>query len=427
MNANYIAVGDSRADIGNTNTGSVYVYRISDGELQYTISGFVESHQIGVSPNEGESNAQTIAMSENLLLIGWGYDRTPSQAGQRARLYDVATGTMLHEYSTTAAGGTNHSIFKDGFGCAVTINSDETKIAVGANRWRRSGDWMGRGAAIIYDISDLNNLSSTPIKTIFGDDAGGGDWSEYGRDLNFSGVNTLSVLLPNPNKVFVHDVTDAGSTPRYSIETPGLGAEALDSFGGEWDDSTFVLAVSNSTGGNEGFGVVYVFRQADLSSTTTSYTTKIDNPYQSDRANNGGFSNSMKILGNDHILVGMRSRVAGSYDGRAYIYNLDGTQVHELTNPETVTGTKRFGHDVEADRTTGKFLVTSDQAGKAFVYQSEQAAAGGGESTTQYGPELLTNPSFESEDISNFSDPITGWNDVASGWYVENSLSLIHI
>ena len=378
MNANYIAVGDSRADVNNTDTGSVYVYSIVDGSLQYTISGFAESHQIGVSPNEGESNAQTIAMSENLLLIGWGYDRTPSQLGQRARLYDVATGTMLHEYSTTAAGGTNHSIFKDGFGCAVTINSDETKIAVGANRWRRSGDWMGRGAAIIYDISDLNNLSSTPIKTIFGDDAGGGDWSEYGRDLNFSGVNTLSVLLPNPNKVFVHDVTDAGSTPRYSIETSGLGAEALDSFGGEWNDSTFVLAVSNSTGGNEGFGVVYVFRQADLSSTTTSYTTKIDNPYQSDRANNGGFSNSMKILGNDHILIGMRSRQASSYDGRAYIYNLDGTQVHELTNPDTANNTKRFGHDVEADRTSGKFLVTSDQAGKTFVYQSEQAAAGGG-------------------------------------------------
>ena len=44
---------------------------------------------------------------------------------------------------------------------------------------------------------------------------------------------------------------------------------------------------------------------------------------------------------------------------------------------------------------------------------------------TDTAPELLTNPSFESEDVSNFSDPITGWNDVASGWYVENSSAIM--
>ena len=47
MNANYFAISDARNDINDTNTGSVYVYSLADGSLQYQIHGTAEGNQIG--------------------------------------------------------------------------------------------------------------------------------------------------------------------------------------------------------------------------------------------------------------------------------------------------------------------------------------------------------------------------------------------
>ena len=389
MNANYFAIGDSRDDINNTNTGSVYVYSLTDGSLQYTISGTAEYHEIGMQ-TDTSANSYPIAMSENLLLIGWGADRSVSEGGQRVRLYNLATGNLLHEYLGTAAGGTSHNTFKDEFGASVSINADETKIAIGAPRWRYSTSYQ-QGAVLIFDISNLNSLSSTPIKIFYGNDGGGASSSanvdsgdQYGHGIKFSGVNTISVTALHGQRAFVYDVSDAGYTHKYAVDGRNIdryNSYTIDSFG-EWDDPNFVLAIGNRNGGAlvdqyQGTGEVYIYKQSDLSSNTTVPTTTISEPYQDSRATNGGFGTGLKILGNDHILIGMRSTSAGNYDGKAYIYNLDGTQVTEISNPDTAN-VRRFGRAVDADLTSGKILITADKSSKAFVYQSEQTAAGGG-------------------------------------------------
>lgn len=112
INGSFAVVGAQGNSDAGTNSGSIYVFDVSTGDLLYTIDN-----------PAGQANGRfgrTLKIADGRVLVGGGTveeSRNPQMPGEpRAWLYDLETGSLLHAFTDPFDGGA------DGFGNDVAIN-----------------------------------------------------------------------------------------------------------------------------------------------------------------------------------------------------------------------------------------------------------------------------------------------------------------
>tara|TARA_B100001057_G_scaffold167742_1_gene168482 strand:- start:2268 stop:5150 length:2883 start_codon:yes stop_codon:yes gene_type:complete len=377
MNSTYVAVSDYEFDQGGyTDNGKVTVYLVADGSEVWTVYG-TESHNYHGYTNNGEKG---MFMSENLLVINDGATRSYGDTGARVRLYDVTNGNLLGTFDVS--GDTNISVnASNHYGRSVAINDDETKLAIGSPEASPStgGKW---GRFSVYDISDLNNLSNTPIHSVGGEDLPASDtYSLFGFDLDFSGVNTLVVSAPDwkdggvkTGRTFIFDLTAAGNGLQQSL--PGKAVRVIAS-GGEYSGGNLVVVASDWQADPTENGLVKIWDSNSFGTATPTAT--INYP---DGGANARFGHSTAFDGNYILVAGLYANTDTTGGGQIYVYNLDGTSVSQISSPNPTTWGS-FGFCVAVDASgSGKWAVGATGEAKVYVFQQAMSGGGSGSSYT---------------------------------------------
>ena len=395
MNSTYVAVSDYEFDQGGmTDNGKVTVYLVADGSEVWTVYGAATHNSMGYT-NGGEKG---MAMTENLLAVSDGSNRQYGDGGARVRLYDVTNGNLLGTFDVTGeapiavdtVGGAHY------YGWSLAINEDETKLAVASKEGRNTSGNHGRVS--VYDISDLNNLSNTPIRTITGEGAPGIQPGNvrFGYDVDFSGVNTLVVPAPDwrtdgqrAGRTFIFDLSAAESTgdtrdavmsmPHSTNDSQSVEGDPLTviATGGEYSDGNLVVVIRARQAGAGDSGSIQVWDSNSYGTATPTAT--IDNPSSTTSAR---FGHSAVFAGNYILVTGLYDNTDVTGAGQVYVYNLDGTFVTQISSPSPTTWGS-FGFCVAVDPSgSGKWAVGATGEAKVYVFQQAMSGGGSGSSYT---------------------------------------------
>jgi hypothetical protein len=160
-----VAVGSHRADTIALDAGSVYLFHVVTGELLRTF----------VSDKTGDYDwfGYSVSLSADGTVLAAGAFRDDDKGLESGSVYifDVASGSKLHKLVP------NDGASKDHFGISVDLNSDGTRLAVGANG---DGD-LGSSSGSVYLY---NATSGGLLHKLVVDDGG--------ANHNFGGSVSLS-------------------------------------------------------------------------------------------------------------------------------------------------------------------------------------------------------------------------------------------
>ena len=383
MNSTYVAVSDFEFDQGGmTNNGKVTVYLVADGSEVWTVYGSASDNYLGYT----DSGEKGMAMTENLLAVSDGAHRQYGDGGARVQLYNVTDGTLLGTFDVTgeapiAVDTASASHF---YGWSLAINEDETKLAVASKEGSNTSGNHGRVS--VYDISDLNNLSNTPIRTITGEGAPGiqpGD-VRFGYDVDFSGVDTLVVTAPDwrtdgqrAGRTFIFDLSAAESTgdtrdavmsmPHSTNDAQTVEGDPLTviATGGEYSDGNLVVVIRARKHPPTETGIIEIWDSNSFGTATPTATIN----YPGSRTTYGRFGHSAVFSGNHLLVSSLYDDTDTTGGGQVYVYNLDGTFVTQISSPSP-TAWGSFGFCVAVDASgSGKWAVGATGEAKVYVFQ----------------------------------------------------------
>ena len=315
----------------------ILIYDLTTGTLLHDLDPPEGIGPAGIGDYIYPGFGNSVQISGDYLVAGYGrYSMGP------AAVYDLTTGTLLQSFTIDDLPDTYSFDTEGNFGSAVAITDSKTIVGI---RYHKDAGWVsgdGQGAFIIY--SNPGQVAAPAVSA---------DWSNA----------TLAYTLDNPN---AYDTSD-GDRFASSLEIDGdfaiVGAYAE-------DDAADV--------GNYGSGKAYIFN-----ATTGALVHTLDNPNPYGDTEYDSFGRSVAIsgdyaivgaIGEDHSGGGFNG--AGDNAGKAYIFNVtSGLLVHTLNNPNPYTpssqnGGDRFGWVVAI---SGDYAIVSahresDQSGKAYIY-----------------------------------------------------------
>ena len=337
-----VAAPDADAD-GIADTGRVYVYETSSGDLITTLRN--------PTPAMSDRFGASVAISGNKVVVGAHGDDTGAANAGAAYVFDALSGALLQ----TLTNPTPATADFFGFSVAVSANS----VVVGAH-----GDDSGTtdaGAVYVFDATSgvllQTLLNPTPAADYFGYSvavsgntvavgAFGGDAgaSDAGMAYIFDAVSgtllqTLSNPTPAENDTFGNSVAISGNL-------------------------VLVGAHRDDTGATDA-GAAYIF---DATSGVLLRTLSNPTPGVSDY-----FGSSVAVSGHN-VVVAARNDNGGATDaGAAYVFDVsDGTLLRTLTNPSPATY-DYFGSSVAISGTTavvGAYYddVGASDAGAVYVF-----------------------------------------------------------
>ena len=143
IDGDFAAVGAYRDDVGDFDTGSVYVYRFADNQwLQ-------DAKLVAADADSGDFFGYSISLYKNYLVVG-----APGDNGNGADAGSVYAFLRDEQgWSQKTKKSANDQAFKDKFGTAVAVGKDIT--VVGAPH-KKVKDQVSQGAAYVYgNIDDL--------------------------------------------------------------------------------------------------------------------------------------------------------------------------------------------------------------------------------------------------------------------------------
>jgi len=216
ISGDLIVVGSSSDDDNGYNSGSVYVYDISDGyrETKITASDGATHDNFGYS----------VSISGDLAIVGAYNDNDNGDESGSVYIYDLSDGNK--ETKLTASDGAPY----DFFGCSVSVSGNY--VAVGAKGDDDNGSYSG--SVYVYDLSD----GSRETKITASDSAA---YDMFGYSVSILGDKVL-VGAPNDNEV----AANSGAAYIYDLSNGNLETKltASDGAPGDW----FGIAVAISEG-----------------------------------------------------------------------------------------------------------------------------------------------------------------------------------
>jgi ELWxxDGT repeat protein len=342
-----LAVGVPGGDVGALNTGTVYTFNISSGELLRTIAN--------PSQVSGDNFGREIAMSGNNLVIGALFEDTGAVSAGSAYVFNSTTGALLRTYRNPTPQ------LNEQFGSSVAIQGDTVAIAA----YKDNSAGTDSGSVYVFSIS---SGSVVPLRSIPNPVPTIGD--QFGYGISISG-NKIAIGTPsddvgttNTGTVYVYDLT-TNAAPQI-IANP---APAANDFFGLWPrfvgTDLLVPAPYDDASGVDA-GTVYRFA-AGATTPNRTYSAPVTVPEAGSNFGQEvvGSLNHFAVASLDHSVDGVAAA------GLVSVYERSsGRKLHDLREPVSRTN-RFFGGSMAAE---GDILVvvaeeTSAASGTVYVYQ----------------------------------------------------------
>lgn len=305
MSDTHIIVGAPYEDRAGTESGTIYIFDLSDGSLTYSIF-----NPDPVGEGTGDYFGWSVGISGNYAIAGAPYydeTGTITQSG-RAYIFDMSTGLLEYTLDNPNA---YYTATGDYFGISVAIS--DTHAIVGAHQ-EDTAVGTNVGKAYIFDMLDgsleytLDNPTNTAV-SFFGQNVAITDdyaVATASREESTTGQQTSG-------RVYIYNLSDGSLRHTlYNPEDP-TGDEH---FGHSLDVSnTHVIVGAHRSGGSQS-GAAYIFDISD-----GSLVSKLDNPNAYDTVVSDEFGISVAIYG-DNAIVGahQEDEAFDSNSGKAYIF-----------------------------------------------------------------------------------------------------------
>lgn len=167
ISGNYAIVGARYNDYVSTNSGSAYVFNVTNGSLVHTIHN--------PTPDTSDHFGDKVAIDGNYFAVAAPLDDTPGSNQGSVYVYDTVSGNLLYTLS-------NPNIYNstsDQFGWSIAINESAGYIMV-SSIYEDTAGYSSSGAAYIFNLSDGSlyasienpNWNQTPSSDYFGYDLG---------------------------------------------------------------------------------------------------------------------------------------------------------------------------------------------------------------------------------------------------------------
>ena len=324
ISSNYAIVGAYyEADAGGIQSGKVYVFDVTTGDLVHTLDN-PNAYDTSHSDNFGYS----VAISGNYTIVGtYREDDAGGTSSGKAYIFDVTTGALVHTLNNPNAYGTGAN---DYFGYSVAISGNYT--IVGAYGEDDAGGTQS-GKAYIFNVT-----TGALVHTLNNPSPNGSDI--FGWSVAISGNY---VIVGTPGDATGATGSGSGNAFIFNVETGALvhtiynpnayGNQENDRFGQTVAMSGNYAAVGalyEDDSGLNNSGKVYIFNV-----TTGELLYTLDNPNAYGTSQDDNFGHSIAISGNN-IIIGVQNEDAldGSGSGKAYIFNLDevsdGSYIEEI-------------------------------------------------------------------------------------------------
>jgi uncharacterized repeat protein (TIGR02543 family) len=236
ISGDHVAVGAYQDDVNADNSGSVYIYDLSEED--------VSASQLKLTASDGalfDNFGYSVAISGDTVVVG-AVNHNYTGA---VYVYDLSEADVsASQLKLTASDGAPY----DYFGCSVAILGDT--VAVGAY-----GDGSSRGSVYIYDMSEAD-VPGSQLKLTASDGAAG---VNFGNSVAISGDTVAVGAYQDHNKgaAYVYDLSEADVPASELKLAAGDGAEG-DYFGCSVAISGDQVAVGASGDGSSS-GSVYTY------------------------------------------------------------------------------------------------------------------------------------------------------------------------
>ena len=342
-----IVVGSRWDDEAGSKSGSAYVFRTSDGGATY---GQV-AKLTAADAASGDFFGISVAIDGNTIVVGAHYENS-----KRGAVYVFRTLDGGATYVELAKLTASDAAIYDEFGRSVAIDGDT--IVVGAHQYHNDGS----GSAYVFRTSD-GGATYDEVAKLTASDAAAND--QLGISVAIDG-NTIVVGADGDDhagawsgSAYVFRTTDDGVTYDQVAKLTAADGAAYDNFG----DSVAIAGGTVVAGayGAGTSGAVYVFRTTDGGATYD----QVARLTAADASSTDYFGSSVAIAGDRFVVGAHGDDDAGSYSGSAYVF--------ALPPASTATPTSQPTHGP-----TTTALAVSKAGGSGGGNDNSVMAAGGG-------------------------------------------------
>ena len=304
VNSSYIVVGASG---DNFNSGTVYVFLASTGDLLYTIT-----NPNAYSDTSGDSFGTEVAVSDSYIIASATNEDPSGGSSGAVYIFDVTNGNLLRTI-VNATGAASER-----FGSSIAITDNYAVIGTG---------FADKGEVYIHNPS-----TGTLLRTLVNP-------NEYGTSSNDNFGNSVAVngdfVVVGANQeddangsasgaAYVFNVTTGDLL--YTLTNPNTYSTSANDYFGEAvalnDNYVIVSAPYEDEATGIESGVVYVF---DIATGNLLYT--FNNPNEYGTPENDQIGRSLAISSNNYVIVGasQEDNAGGTSSGVAYIFNDSGS------------------------------------------------------------------------------------------------------
>ena len=387
IDGNLVAVGSPYDDVGGENSGVVKVYDRATGALLHLLKN--------PRAADGDSFGFSVALSGTRLAVGSPFDNTGADNSGRAYVFELAGATPT---IPTATLNNPSPAIDDSFGYSVSISG--TRLVVGA--YLDDNGASNAGRVYVYSLggtATLTNTLNNPTPAVN---------DLFGISVGISGTRVVVGAIHNvvsgtgSGSAYVYDL--AGASPSVPITLNNPTSAVDDDFGASVAVSGTRVVVGDPKDDTAlaDAGSAYVYDVTSATPTMPIFTLNNPAPGGDDE-----FGNSVAISGT-RVIVGAATDDTGAMEGgSAYVYDLAGaTPTVPVTTLNNPTGHVLFGDSVAI---SGTWLAIgapfadfgAPDAGSAYVYDLTSA-------TPTEAVAVLNTPSPASSEVFGRSVAISG-------------------
>ena len=249
INGTYFASSSRLEDTGGSSSGTVWVYKLSDGLVQHTI----QAPSVIDSNAAGDQFGWSLTMNDTYVIVN-----AKSEDGNSGVVYVIKLSDGLVQYTLTNPDSFDPASTADGFGTALAATNDYLVVGVYTDD---DGANANSGSIYVYDLSDGSLMWGKQNPNHFG--TTDSDWFGYHVAIVSNYVYATALNEDNAigttGLVYVFDVLTGDLVT--TIENPSVSGTTLnDGFGylSATDDILYVGA-SSEDAPQSNSGVVYEF------------------------------------------------------------------------------------------------------------------------------------------------------------------------
>jgi hypothetical protein len=299
-------------DVGGSTSGKAYIYSTADGSLLYTLD-----NPNAYSTSSSDFFGLAVAISESYAIVA-AYKEDDADGNDNGKVYVFSTtdGSLLHTLDNPNAYSTTNS---DQFGYSLAISGNY--VIIGANTEGDAGG-AGSGKVYVFSTTDWSLLHTLDNPNAYSDSAQDRFGNSVAISGNYAIVGAVfedDISGSSSGKAYIFSTTDWSLL--YTLDNPNVYSTGTnDNFGSSVaisDSYAIVTAYyEDDTSGNSS-GNVYIYSTADGSLLYTLY-----NPNAYSTAAGDLFGYSVGVLSNGTIIISARGEgeEGNANSGIVYIY-----------------------------------------------------------------------------------------------------------